>query len=101
MDNVIDTMVECRQLNEKIPRLKWSESILDMTARLMDASIEFASQKFVNIVGSKTFKNIDKVMNVLNRFQVELFTKYGFNPHWILWIFSCACPWVRHFRAPA
>ena len=23
----------------------------------------------------------------------------GFEPHWILWVFSLECPWVRHYRA--
>ena len=23
----------------------------------------------------------------------------GFEPHWILWVFSWECPWARHFRA--
>ena len=22
----------------------------------------------------------------------------GFEPHWILWVFSWGCPWARHFR---
>ena len=23
----------------------------------------------------------------------------GFEPHWILWVFSWECPWARHFIA--
>ncbi|KAL3870352.1 hypothetical protein ACJMK2_038422 [Sinanodonta woodiana] len=60
VDNVIEAMLDCRTLNDKTPHLKWTETIFDMIIRLMDATIEFSSQHFLDIISSKMFRDIDK-----------------------------------------
>ena len=59
--NIIDCLLECQRLNEKIPRLKWSDSVLNCVATLMDSALEYASQNFVNIISGKEFKRLDGV----------------------------------------
>ncbi|KAK3588283.1 hypothetical protein CHS0354_030894 [Potamilus streckersoni] len=60
VDNVVEVMLNCRILNDKTPHLKWTETIFDMIIRLMDATIEFSSQHFLDIITSKMFRDIDK-----------------------------------------
>ena len=59
--NIIDCLLECQRLNEKIPRLKWSDSVLNCVATLMDSTLEYASQNFVSIISGKEFKRLDGV----------------------------------------
>lgn len=61
INNVIDTLVDCRQLNEKLPKVKWTEPIFDMVTLLMEAAIEFSSKNFVSLISGDMLRKIDKV----------------------------------------
>lgn len=61
---VIDTLVDCQQLTDKMPKLRWTEPIFDMVIQLMEAAIEFSSQNFVSLISGDMLKRIDKVTDI-------------------------------------
>ncbi|XP_052787892.1 BTB/POZ domain-containing protein 8-like [Mya arenaria] len=71
VDNVIDTLITCRQLNNKTPKLSWTEPLFDMVVQLMDAAIEFASKNFVNLISKTNLFKIDKKGLPFNKQPIE------------------------------
>ncbi|CAG5131302.1 unnamed protein product [Candidula unifasciata] len=53
--NVLDIIIECNKLISSLPRIKWTETVLYLVTRLMDAAIEYTSSHFVDVLKTKEF----------------------------------------------
>ncbi|BFZ05661.1 hypothetical protein BsWGS_08700 [Bradybaena similaris] len=53
--NVLDIIIECNKLVSSLPRIKWTETVLYLVTRLMDAAIEYTSSHFVDVLKTKEF----------------------------------------------
>ncbi|KAJ8300604.1 hypothetical protein KUTeg_022123 [Tegillarca granosa] len=55
VNNVLEVMLDCQQLNRVIPHVRWSEPTLCAVTKVMDKAIEFTSQNFIKLLTSSKF----------------------------------------------
>ncbi|ESO92852.1 hypothetical protein LOTGIDRAFT_162329 [Lottia gigantea] len=58
--NVVDMIMDSHKLQGNVPHVKWAEPILHLTSQLMTATIQFISNNFISIMGSKQFLGWEK-----------------------------------------
>ncbi|KAL5012651.1 hypothetical protein ScPMuIL_011202 [Solemya velum] len=59
---VLDTMLDCKKLDQSMPRLKWTCPVLALVDRLMAAAVNFTCDHFVELLSSPIFLNFDQHM---------------------------------------
>ncbi|GAB1600517.1 uncharacterized protein LOC115214974 [Argonauta hians] len=73
-ENVLEVIMECQKISSCLPRLKWSEPVLNVVTQLMDAAIEFIAQHFTSVIASKHFMSLDQIMAWSMSLLDEVFT---------------------------
>ncbi|XP_041371013.1 uncharacterized protein LOC121384618 [Gigantopelta aegis] len=70
---VIETILECHKLSDSLPRVKWAEPVLHWTTKLLELSIEYTSEHFVDVVSSEQFLSWGKKAAWSRSFLDEIF----------------------------
>ena len=59
--NVIATVIECDRLMGILPRVRWSEYVVTMATKLMEACIEHLRNHFIDVIATQKFLALGKV----------------------------------------